>query len=175
MQTKHNSQFETFDINDAKTYLKDIRKLYRATLKKTQRLTKNINRLQTDDFSKWFYLETVKYIVAWDLPYLKKQIYKMERLINPPKAPSNFIMALDRARRVPIMEVAQSVLQGIKRSGNSYKALCPFHKEKTPSFTLYPEANSYYCFGCGVHGDTIDLIRNLNNCDFKQAVAYLSI
>ena len=43
----------------------------------------------------------------------------------------------------------------LKRAGSNLKGLCPFHNEKTPSFTVYPAENSFYCFGCGVGGNAI--------------------
>jgi hypothetical protein len=54
------------------------------------------------------------------------------------------------------------------------KALCLWHKESTPSLTYYPETNTFYCFGCGEHGDSVALYRKLNNCDFKTALKDLN-
>ena len=48
--------------------------------------------------------------------------------------------------------------------------LCPFHNEKTPSFTVYPDTNSFYCFGCGAGGDVISFIRRIDNLDYVEAV-----
>ena len=53
----------------------------------------------------------------------------------------------------------------LKRRGRNLTGLCPFHNEKTPSFTVYPETSSYYCFGCHVGGDVITFIRNIENLD----------
>ena len=47
----------------------------------------------------------------------------------------------------------------LKRAGSNLKGLCPFHSEKTPSFTVYPADNSFYCFGCGVGGNAITFVR----------------
>ncbi|MBQ2676998.1 MAG: DNA primase [Clostridia bacterium] len=62
----------------------------------------------------------------------------------------------------------------LKRTGNTMKGLCPFHNEKTPSFTVYPENGSYYCFGCQNGGDVITFIRNAENLDYIEAVKYLA-
>ncbi|MBR2418587.1 MAG: DNA primase [Clostridia bacterium] len=61
----------------------------------------------------------------------------------------------------------------LKRRGKNLVGLCPFHNEKTPSFTVYPENQSFYCFGCGAGGEAIGFIRRAENLDFTEAVRYL--
>ncbi len=58
----------------------------------------------------------------------------------------------------------------LKRRGKTLVGLCPFHNEKTPSFTVYPESNSFYCFGCGAGGDVITFVRRMENLDYIEAV-----
>lgn len=62
----------------------------------------------------------------------------------------------------------------LKRRGRLSKGLCPFHSEKTPSFTVYPDTQSYYCFGCGKGGDVITFIREIENLDYVEAVKFLA-
>ncbi len=62
----------------------------------------------------------------------------------------------------------------LKRAGSNLKGLCPFHSEKTPSFTVYPAANSFYCFGCGVGGNAITFIRQIEHLDYPDAVEFLA-
>ena len=62
----------------------------------------------------------------------------------------------------------------LKRAGSNLKGLCPFHSEKTPSFTVYPQDNSFYCFGCGAGGDAITFIRKRENLDYPDAVEFLA-
>ena len=62
----------------------------------------------------------------------------------------------------------------LRRRGSNLVGLCPFHNEKTPSFTLYPENGSYYCFGCGAGGDVITFIRAIENLDYMEAVRFLA-
>ena len=62
----------------------------------------------------------------------------------------------------------------LKRAGSNVKGLCPFHSEKSPSFTVYPADNSFYCFGCGVGGDAISFVMRMENCDYPDAVQVLA-
>jgi len=62
----------------------------------------------------------------------------------------------------------------LRRAGSNLKGLCPFHSEKTPSFTVYPQDNSFYCFGCGAGGDVITFIRKRENLDYQDAVEFLA-
>ena len=71
----------------------------------------------------------------------------------------------------------ESVISGymeLRRRGRTLTGLCPFHNEKTPSFTVYPETASYYCFGCGAGGDVINFVRNIENLDYIEAVKFLA-
>ena len=62
----------------------------------------------------------------------------------------------------------------LKRAGTNLKGLCPFHSEKTPSFTVYPSDNSFYCFGCGIGGNVITFIRQMEHLDYPDAVEFLA-
>ncbi len=75
--------------------------------------------------------------------------------------------------RNSIEEIASSYVQ-LKRSGRGLVGLCPFHNERTPSFHLYPETGSFYCFGCGAGGDVISFVRRIENLDYMEAVKFLA-
>lgn len=62
----------------------------------------------------------------------------------------------------------------LSKRGRNPKGLCPFHNEKTPSFTVYPENQSFYCFGCGAGGDAITFMRRIENLDYVEAVKQLA-
>ena len=62
----------------------------------------------------------------------------------------------------------------LKRAGRNLKGLCPFHSEKTPSFVVYPESQSFYCFGCGAGGDAISFIMRAENLEYIEAVKFLA-
>lgn len=77
------------------------------------------------------------------------------------------------SQRTDIAELIGSYVQ-LRRRGRTYTGLCPFHSEKTPSFVVYPETTSFYCFGCGAGGDAITFIKRLNNLDYVEAVRFLA-
>ena len=62
----------------------------------------------------------------------------------------------------------------LKRAGSNLKGLCPFHNEKTPSFVVYPADNSFFCFGCGVGGNAITFVRQIERLDYPDAVEFLA-
>ena len=62
----------------------------------------------------------------------------------------------------------------VKRAGREFKACCPFHNEKTPSFTINDDKQFYHCFGCGAHGDVIGFVMQHDNLDFMNAVEMLA-
>lgn len=62
----------------------------------------------------------------------------------------------------------------LKRRGKNLVGLCPFHNEKTPSFTVYPENGSFYCYGCGIGGDVFSFVRQIENLDYIEAVKLLA-
>lgn len=73
----------------------------------------------------------------------------------------------------PIETVAADYVP-LKRRGRTYVCSCPFHSEKTPSCTIFPDTQSFYCFGCGAGGDVITWIRRIENLDFSEAVKFLA-
>ncbi len=72
------------------------------------------------------------------------------------------------------IEAAISQYVTLKRRGKNLVGLCPFHSEKTPSFTIYPENGSFYCFGCGVGGDVITFTGLIENLDYVESVKLLA-
>ncbi len=85
--------------------------------------------------------------------------------------PQNFID--DLIARADIVEVLGQRIQ-LKKAGREYKAVCPFHDEKTPSFTVSPNKGFYHCFGCGAHGTTISFLMEFEHMNFVDAVESLA-
>ncbi len=85
--------------------------------------------------------------------------------------PEGFLEELKQ--RSDITEIASEYVN-LKRRGRNMVGLCPFHGEKTPSFNIYTENGSFYCFGCGAGGDVITFIMKAENLDYIDAVKYLA-
>lgn len=77
-------------------------------------------------------------------------------------------------QRLDIVELVRQYVPHLKKAGKTWKACCPFHKEKTPSFTVNGEKGLYYCFGCQEGGDVFDFLMKIENLSFNEAVRKLA-
>ena len=89
----------------------------------------------------------------------------------PGAIPKSFIEEL--LSRTNIVEVVQGRVS-LKKAGKDFQGLCPFHDEKTPSFTVSPAKNMFYCFGCGAGGDAIKFVQQFEGASFTEAVESLA-
>ena len=85
--------------------------------------------------------------------------------------PQHFID--DLIARADIVEVLGHRIQ-LKKAGHEFKAVCPFHGEKTPSFTVSPQKGFYHCFGCGAHGTALSFLMEHDHMTFVEAVEELA-
>ena len=150
-----------------------------------ERFEKQVSRIEAreiDDFSKWFLKEFVSGI--WQerisgltriLNNLRIAIIKNDKKFSVErKSLENWQERVDQARNYPILDLVSQFTQP-KRSASRFVACCPFHHEKTPSFTIYPKTNTAHCFGCGWSGDSIKFLMDARQLSFKEAVSELSI
>ena len=79
----------------------------------------------------------------------------------------------DLLNRVDIVDVVQRYVQ-LKKGGANFMGLCPFHGEKTPSFTVSPSKQFYHCFGCGVHGNAIGFLMAYAGMGYVDAIKDLA-
>lgn len=77
----------------------------------------------------------------------------------------------DIKRKLTLSEVIGKIVQ-LRRKGHEYHGLCPFHQEKTPSFTVNNQKEFYHCFGCGQHGSVFDFLMHQNHLTFSEAIAH---
>lgn len=87
------------------------------------------------------------------------------------RIPESFID--DLLSRVDIVDLIESYLP-LRKAGKDFQALCPFHDEKTPSFTISRDKQFYHCFGCSAHGSAIGFLMNYRNMEFVEAVEELA-
>ena len=85
--------------------------------------------------------------------------------------PDSFIEEL--LGRVDVVEVIERRVP-LKKAGREFQARCPFHDEKTPSFTVSPQKQFYHCFGCGAHGSAIGFLMDYDHMDFVEAIEELA-
>ena len=86
--------------------------------------------------------------------------------------PEKFIQ--DLVDRSDIVDVVSGYVRLSKRSGANMFGLCPFHSEKTPSFSVSPDKQIYHCFGCGKGGGVISFIMEIENLSYPEAIAFLA-
>ncbi len=140
------------------------RKLLAALRYKVEKL-KTLSGLDAIIYREW-----LKIADASDIADVRRHIRRLRFALAPPKANSKRITQVDieMAKSVPL----QSLLHNsyFVRSGSQLKTLCPLHQEKTPSFYIRPERNTFHCFGCNKSGSAIDLVMLLYECGFVNAV-----
>ncbi len=107
-------------------------------------------------------------------PYVRNKmqahIDKINKLLRPRKIMTGSEEDIKNARAVPIEEVFTG---DVHKRGNKFVAVCPFHSEQTPSFTIFTNTNKWYCFGCGKHGDVLDYIMYRDECTLPEAIKKL--
>lgn len=133
-----------------------------------------------DDMDAFFAKQCIKQFLIKDLIEIEKSIFfikRLQRKMKPQKKKRKNSITdedIEKARNASIIHLAENCLDKLKKTGSSYTARCPFHEDKTPSFTLYPDSNRFYCFGCHETGDAITLAQKLFGQDFKTAVKSLT-
>lgn len=137
------------------------------------------NEKENDEVSRHFCRELVKWIFGGrqlvKVDSHLSRLYRQLAIIRPHKKLSGQFITpefIQQAKAIPIETVVnQSV--SLRTCGRMLRGLCPLHEEKSPSFFIYPESNSYRCYGCNQWGDVIQLVRLLYGYSFKEAVEFL--
>ncbi|MDE5285467.1 MAG: CHC2 zinc finger domain-containing protein, partial [Buchnera aphidicola] len=88
------------------------------------------------------------------------------------KIPKDFINEV--LSQTNIVELIKTRIN-LNKKGKNYQANCPFHQDKTPSFTVSDEKQFYYCFGCNAHGNAIDFLINYDHLSFLESIEELAI
>ena len=166
---------------EAKTIIPEKIKDWEEIIRREKEHIKNcllfIYQQKTNEFSTWFFEEMTKVFLMPLIIEANSHVLRLKRMqsINSPSGErfEHWQEKVELAREYPIKTIAESELD-LTRAGKQYKTCCPFHTDKTPSFFIYPDSNSFYCFGCCESGDTLKLTMHLYGIDFKEAVKMLS-
>lgn len=155
--------------------LKDLEENQGIVTRKIKQALKQIYTAETDEFSRWFGEQVVKLYLLPELNECNQHRARLKRILNilTPKAIRNTKQEeLEKARQYPISEIARHRLS-LRGYGNKFSSLCPFHEEKHASFYIYPETNSFHCFGCQKSGDIITLTMHLYGTSFRETIQML--
>jgi hypothetical protein len=133
-----------------------------------------------DKFSRWFSKKIIKAMIGKNLNNINGNIIRLKRLAVLTDRPKNFHSkrkidyerTVEQARNCPIDKIVSVVIK-LKVAGKNYMARCPFHEDKNPSFYVYPDTNSFYCFGCHKGGDVIKFVESYFGYGFKEAVEHI--
>lgn len=127
-----------------------------------------------NEMTRWFWREMIKHHCGDKLLNIDQQISRVKGLtmVSKGKTPKGWLSQeqINLALQVPI---TTQINQRFRKSGKTLIGLCPLHKEKHGSFTIYLETNTCWCFGCSQGGNVIKLIRLLYGCSFTEAVKQL--
>jgi len=133
-----------------------------------------IKRRVPDEFSQWFWREWVKVTDGENILKVDDHIMRLKRLLTVGKGrkPRGWLSEneIQQALAIPIENLFSKPL---RKCGKTLVGLCPLHNERHPSFYIYPETNSCWCYGCNRGGDVISLTRLLYGYSFKETVRYL--
>ena len=125
--------------------------------------------LETPGEKRWIVEVAIDVFIKPDIAVIVRQMSLLKRMLSGKTEG----LDVEAARNRNIFDVADMLGLEYKMRGGKGIALCPFHHEKTPSFTLFPDGH-YHCFGCGRGGDTIDLYMGVTGVGFRQAVRELA-
>lgn len=153
--------------------LKDVKIKLTSLIKKELQIIKEKSAPE----NQWFWEEVVKVFDGWRLIKVDEEIAKLQRLFLTPKE----LEAKGRISEEKIKQVSSVLIEMIadqygiklKKSGRSLVGLCPFHDERRPSFYIYPDTNSFYCYGCQKGGNAIKFVELLYDYSFREAVEFL--
>lgn len=137
-----------------------------------------IRNITNDDFERWFLKELfIKLDFGDKLLEADKQLsrlYNLRKITQGVNTGSRIADTdIQNALAVPIVDLVSNQVE-LRRSGKNFIALCPFHTEKHPSFVVYPDTNSCWCYGCQKGGNTIKFTMQFYDYSFKEAIRWLN-
>ena len=129
--------------------------------------------------NQWFWYEVIKAFEGQDLLEIENKLIKIKYLLSISYNKKAMLknkttkQTIERLLNIPIENIISGNTK-LRKVGKNLLGLCPFHNEKSPSFYIYTETNSFYCFGCQTGGNVINLAMKLYGYSFKEAVRFLN-
>lgn len=162
-------------IRELKDELKHKKKLFSL-------LVKDLEALGWDHKDMWFYELYIKHFHVKGICEIEEKIRYFEHILKyrgsgtvyelPRGSPNQITdQRIQEAKSVPIEQILKL---DYRSSAGRLIARCPFHEDKTPSFVVYKESNTAWCFGCQQGGDSIGIVQLQHNYSFKEAIYYLT-
>lgn len=108
-----------------------------------------------------------------ELESQRARFLRHKRLLSAQNSKKNSHLDVESAASHQILSIAERDTL-LRRSGKTFTGRCPLHDDRSPSFYIYPETNSFYCFGCNQGGNTIDYVMQKDGLDFKRAVQFIN-
>ncbi len=108
-----------------------------------------------------------------ELERQRRQLLRYKYISKKHKSPSGHKLDVESARNYPILSLAEQYTR-VRRTGKTFVGRCPLHDDRSPSFYVYPESNSFYCFGCNKGGNGINLVMEKEQMAFKDAVHFIN-
>lgn len=149
--------------------------LEKEVIEKIRQRLIEIKSISKDESVRWFWREWLKINEGQELIIVGGHITRLKRFLQARKGrhPKGWFTQeeIKQARDVPIESVLVDCK--FKRSGRNLVSLCPLHQEKTPSFYVYTDSNSFYCYGCQEGGNIIKLVQLIHGFNFVEAMRWL--
>ncbi len=150
--------------------------------KERQRITDTIKEKlsvikneELDNFSEWFWEKWIIVNEGLELIENDRHIKRLDQLLNISSGKkTKGHISEEEAQTALDFPIERLATVELKKSGKSLTGNCPLHSDRTPSFYIYPETNSFYCFGCKQGGNAINFIRLLYGYSFKEAVKFIN-
>lgn len=159
----------------------EIKEIVPSEIRKAQKILKrfldNEKRIcqeYPDDFERFFFLEVSKMMMPDNLKNVYENYLRNKdilKIVKVKEQRNNTKLDVELARIRPIEELYR--FEKVNTRKNYMTALCPFHNEKTPSFYIYFKTNHFYCYGCGINGDSIGFQMKISGKNYVESVQYL--
>lgn len=131
-----------------------------------------IQKESKNDSEKLVLQGILEQIQIQELLLIEKQLKRFYMYRNFQSGKEDHSLDVEKAKQYPIERLVEQTVK-LRRAGRNLLGLCPLHKEQSPSFYIYTNTNSFYCYGCNIGGDVIRLTRLLYRFTFPEAVKHL--